>query len=495
MNGLRILGLVLLAVLVVGISVRRPAPPPPTPAAAPVREVFHPAKPLRIEVRSTGDQANPSVVEASTWLERELRYMLTRGQMKIAPLAPAGDAPRAFTLRVTTEPNVGAQLELIAPDGVVERRERLELSQTSRLETMHALAERLPRFLDAPGAVDDWAALIGTRDPGAYESYLRASELLQRPDGVGFTAPPRPGADVTANLERMETLTRRHRAFARAHALLALGYLSIGGDDEPALAKLAQAAAQRALANDAQLAEARAALGIVRARRMEWSVAREHFATALTLDPNSLPALEGLACVLADTGHVSEALPLAQRALHLQPGNRGARACATYAAIATGGKLALGEDNAQTVRIRATMQWLAGDIDAAARSLRAGKAASDELIESLVAASQAPNEIPAALRIITRYADEGSVDAEAELLFGAALQRPDFVLNRMLRMAKQGRAVPTRMLWLPHTEFLRKHPRLREVLAVTDLTAYWQDHGVPDLCADEPKLHLCTLTR
>ena len=93
--------------------------------------------------------------------------------------------------------------------------------------------------------------------------------------------------------------------------------------------------------------------------------------------------------------------------------------------------------------------------------------------------------------MITRTADEETIDTETELLLGTALRRPDFVFNRMLRLAKQNEAIPLRLLWLPQTDFLRKQRRFKEVVSAASLTTYWQDHGPPDICANEPKVNGC----
>ena len=90
-------------------------------------------------------------------------------------------------------------------------------------------------------------------------------------------------------VERLESVLRSQPRFARARALLAVGYLSLGGEDESSLTQLAESNAEGAIAQDAKLADAEAALG----RDPE---------SALTLDQNSVPALEGLACLLADAG-------------------------------------------------------------------------------------------------------------------------------------------------------------------------------------------------
>lgn len=498
MNKLRIAGLVLLAALIAWFAVRTlaPEPPPPTPPPEPVREAFHPAKPLRIEVL-TADAGDSTAAGEPRWLVRELRHLLVRGKMKLAPPSTTTDASssKPFTLRVTlTNASARAEIALVAPDDVIDKREHLELPRESQLALMQLFAQRLPQFLAAPGGDSDWSTALGTSDAAAYDVFLRSGDELFDARSTGFTAPPRAEDEGAQRLEQLEALARRHRDFARARALLSLAYLTVGGEDESSLTKLAESAAERALAADADLADAQAALGIVRLRRMEWAAAREHFETALTLDAGSLPALEGLGCLLMDVGDVRAALPVARRAAALQPGNLGARQCATYAELATGSKEVLAHDEPpDTARIHATMSLLANERAAAEQLLRSSNAANEELIRSVIGASGSRSKIADALRIVTRMADEELIDADTEILFGTALRRPDFVFNRMLRLAKQNEAVPLRVLWLPQTDFLRRHRRFKEVVSAATLTTYWQDHGLPDVCAAEPKVHGCAV--
>jgi tetratricopeptide (TPR) repeat protein len=502
MNRLRIVGVVVVAVLAAWFALRSctPEAPPPPPAPAPEREAFHASKPLRVEIVRTSADGNQVAEQA--WLLREIRFVLARGRMKVAPLESSLSEPKSppsppFTLRVALNSDATqADLALVAPDGMIERNATIPLAKESQLATMQSLAQRLPQFLGAPTRTGDWTAAMGTSDPTAYDAFLRASDELLSPTAAGFSAPPQASPDGALTLEQVETLARRHRDFPRARALLALGYLSVGGEDQASLAKLAETAAERALAADAQLADAQAALGIVRLRRMEWNAAQEHFEAALALDASSLPALEGLGCLLMDVGRAGASLPIATRAASLQPGNLGARECATYALIATQLELE-SKDNepADIARIHGSVLLLAGDRTSAENLLRTSRAAPDELIQSVIGASVDKNRIPEALQIITRNADDEAIDAATELLFGAALRRPDFVFNRMLRLAKQNEAVPLRVLWLPQTDFLRKHRRFKEVVSAASLTTYWQDHGLPDVCAAEPKVHGCTVKR
>jgi tetratricopeptide (TPR) repeat protein len=508
MKPLRIIGLIAIVLVAAWFAWRSWPRPPAVPVQTPppAREVFHVAKALRVEVHRTNESGQ--IVADQGWLLREIRYVLARGRMNLATLPDlyldptSPDQPyrsradaRPFTLKITIDvAQTNAQLALIAPDRVQERGESVTIEKESPLAMVRSLAQRLPQFLGAPTGATEWSASLGTADAAAYDTFVRASDELLAPTAVGFTAPPKAAQDAVLNLELVETLARRHRDFARARALLSIAYLSVGGEDQASLTKLAETAAERALTADPQLADAHAALGIVRLRRMDWAAAHEHFDAALNIDANSLPALEGLACLLMDAGHSKEALVIATRIANLQPGNHGARQCASYALLAQQSQPALSNDQPFDVaKIYGTTLLLAGDRGNAQAQFKAGAKQLSGLIDAVVSASAARERVPEALQAITRAADDEEIDTETELLFGTALRRPDFVFNRMLRLVKQGEAVPLRMLWLPQTEFLRKHRRFREVVSAATLTTYWQDRGVPDVCATEPKVHGCAV--
>ena len=333
MNKWRIAGLILVAVLATWLMLRSctPVEQPVSPAPAPVREEFHASKPLRVSITNAGNEA--------AWLHRELRYLLIRGKMRIAATGPGtpANAPKIFTLQIElpVSPQTSAKLVLLAPDATVVREGGIPLGNPdqplSQLAIVQAFARQLPVFLGAAHTSADWASFIGTDDDSAYDSFLRSSTELFGPAGRGFT---QPAADNASTVERLESLTRKHRSFARAWSLLSVGYLSLGGEDETSLTQIAESTAERSLALDPALADAQSALGLVRLRHGEWVAAMEHFEAALALDANEIPALEGLACLLMDVGHAAAALPVAQGAAALQPGSIGANECLAFAQLA-----------------------------------------------------------------------------------------------------------------------------------------------------------------
>jgi tetratricopeptide (TPR) repeat protein len=494
----RIVGLLLLAALAAWLVLRGCTPDqtpdkPPPAAATPSRDKFHASHPLQVvAVAASESQGQPSADLA--WLERELRYLLIRGRMRVAPMGP--DAPSAYTLRVEMNPSpaLSAQMKLVAPDGVVEREQEIVLDSQS-LGTLRSFAAALPAFLDAAHTQGDWVALMGTDDSAAYDAYLSSADELFGPASRGFTQPVI--AKSSASVDRLEALTRKQPRFARAWSLLAVAYLGLGGEDEGSLTNLAESTAERALALDPSLTNAQSALGLVSQRRGEWVAALDHFRTALQSDPNAVAALEGLACLLMDVGQATEALPIARRAVTLQPASVGANECLAYARLATG---APGGDIQQSAAldvalVQALDAILSGRTSEAQRALQSAemKPGSSAWVDPLLRAATNHRETPQALQAITRAANDQLIDPVTELVCGAALRQSDFVFNRMLRLHKQNEAVPLRILWLPKTTFLRKHPGFEDTVSVEGLLPFWQDHGLPDVCRSEPAVYGCKL--
>lgn len=499
MNKWRIAGLIVVAALASWLMLRSCTPeeepavvaPPPAP-----REEFHASKPLQVVLAGAPNAGNE-------WLERELRYLLIRGRMRVAAVGAAQS--NAFTLRVELPqtPQTHAKVALLAPDGKILRDTQIDLGppekSADKLQVAQAFAKSLPQFLGAAHVSQDWVGLIGTEDSTAYDSFVRSSDELLGTGGHGFTQTAAP--DRSAAVERLESLARKHRRFARALSLLSVGYLGLGGEDEASLTKIAESTAERALGLDPTLIDAQSAIGLVRLRRGEWTAAMEHLDAALTIDANSPAALEGLACLLTDVGHAAAALPVARRAVALQPANVGANECLVYAQLATGSPPAAdttqkgSNEPLAVTQAKAMGALLSGDTNLAQRTLRGTKNAKNATawIDPLMQAATDRRKTSAALQAITRAASDDAIDPITEVVCGAALRQSDFVFNRMLRLHRQNDAVPLRILWLPQTDFLRRHARFEEIVSAEALLPFWQDHGPPDICASEPAVFGCKL--
>jgi tetratricopeptide (TPR) repeat protein len=393
------------------------------------------------------------------------------------------------------ERGTSANVSLIAPDGVNERSMSVAVHAGSRLAILQEFARKLPDFLQATQGGADWTTFAGTQDAAAYENFLLSADELFAAGGAGFTQPPEKAPPLT--VDRLEGLTRAQPKFARAWALLALGYLSLGGKDEASLTQIAASAAQRALALDPTLADAQSALGLASLRKGEWVTAKEHFDAALAIDADALPALEGSAALLMNVGQAAAALPVARRAVALQKSNIGANANLAYAQFATGQKTDADAGNTidEVAHVKALVAILSGDTESAQQVLShaAPESSTAAWIEPLLHAASKQRKTSDALQAITLAANDRTIDPSTEILTGAALRQSEFVFNRMLRMHKQQQSIPLRIFWLPQTDFLRRNARFEQIVNAAGLLPFWQEHGAPDVCASDPAVYGCKL--
>jgi eukaryotic-like serine/threonine-protein kinase len=158
---------------------------------------------------------------------------------------------------------------------------------------------------DAPGG-------RGTTDAEAYDLYLKGRyHFLER------------GADNVARaIDFFERATARDRGFARAHAALALAFGVLpsyveGSADSAAV--LVAASARRAVALDAELADAQVAQGIAHENALRFDLAESSYRAAIALEPSNVMAHHALGMMLAVTGRADEAIPQLQRATRLDP--------------------------------------------------------------------------------------------------------------------------------------------------------------------------------
>ena len=169
-----------------------------------------------------------------------------------------------------------------------------------------------------------------TEHPGAYEAYLSGRSLLYRRTGEGLR-----GA-----LEQFQRAIAQDSAYAPAYAGLASVYdlwvfYAYPGIDFYEAEGRAVAAADRAIALDADLAEAYAARG--RAMTPAWApaegIARD-FKRAFELRPNSPDAHSWYAGFLSRQGRHDEALAEMERAVALDPLAPGVRTGFSFVALA-----------------------------------------------------------------------------------------------------------------------------------------------------------------
>lgn len=426
-----------------------------------------------------------AAADTDEWLERELRYLLIRGRMRVAAIGGPDAKPFTLQIELPASNEATAKMTLFAPDGAAGSQIDVALDAKDRLALVLSLAKQLPGFLGAARTSADWGTYAGMTDAAVYDTFIHSSSELLGTHGHGFTQPA--AVDRSRTVQRLEAMSRKLPESARVLSLLSVAYLSLGGEDQASLSHIAESKAERALVLDPAQAEARSALGLVRLRRGEWAAATEYFDAALALDANAIPALEGSACLLMDVGQARAALPVAQRAVALQPDNVGANTCLAYAQLATDSSpQPTDHDPIPVTRVKALVAALSGKTVAADER-------DGAWMDPLLRATTDKHQRSEAVRAITLAASNGSIDAATEILSGAALRQSDFVFNRMLRLHKRNEPVPLRILWLPQTAFLRTHRGFEDIISASGLQPYWQDHGAPDVCAREKEVYGCKL--
>ncbi len=331
-------------------------------------------------------------------------------------------------------------------------------------EISGAVAEALRLQLVA-GASDLRA---GTSSVRAHDAYLLG---LARWHG-------RTEADLQRALEYFQQAVSEDESYALAHAGIALTYAVLPiYSDFPAdsAAALGTEAAARALALDAQLAEAHAALGQI-SQSLEWNLdaAAMAYRRALEFQPNYATGHQWYAETLLMMGRLAEARVEVDRALDIDPLSVAARYILGYLqtvahdyddARATLGRLA-GEDPGYAVAQRGfvyvclTAGCPDGEAEEAARAAFQPEVAA--AVSAVIGAGGDAGRRAAALPALTRAAPS-LPPAQAALLFAAVGAR-DQALERIEQAYEEG-ADPNLPFYLVHPllDPLRAEPRFRAV--------------------------------
>ena len=161
------------------------------------------------------------------------------------------------------------------------------------------------------GAGTKSLAASGTRDPAAYELYLRGMYLYRR-RGPGI-------ADAISTLEQATALdTTFGRAWAALANALAASPYYINVRDGDVLPR-ARVAAEHAIALDSTLSDAHLALGYIYAEQFRWGAAELELRRAIALDPNAAEPRYRLGYTLMNEGRAADAIPELRRAAAADP--------------------------------------------------------------------------------------------------------------------------------------------------------------------------------
>jgi serine/threonine protein kinase/Tfp pilus assembly protein PilF len=177
-------------------------------------------------------------------------------------------------------------------------------------EIAATIARTLRRQLS--GEETERLARAATDDPEAYRLYLKARGFL-----VGNQQ------EMDKSIDLFQQAVAKAPEYALAHAGLAeahtrQAFLRGSGREEPL--KRARAAVKRALELDPDLAEAHAALGLVRFYfEWDWAGAEAEFRRAIELNPGSRVGQEEYGWFLTAVGRLDEGLAHSQDAARLDP--------------------------------------------------------------------------------------------------------------------------------------------------------------------------------
>jgi serine/threonine-protein kinase len=152
----------------------------------------------------------------------------------------------------------------------------------------------------------------GTKDPGAYDHYLRGRALFQRRDG----------ASLQQALKEFQSATRLDSGFARAQAGIASVYAVLplyGVADQRAAQEHGLAAANAALRIDSMLPEGLAARGALRTSAWSFDEAAGDLQRAVKLEPNNPLAQQWLGELRLMKGDAAGAVTALTRATSLDP--------------------------------------------------------------------------------------------------------------------------------------------------------------------------------
>ena len=179
-------------------------------------------------------------------------------------------------------------------------------------EITQAISSRLRERLS--GAAEQQVAKGGTKDPEAYQLYLKGRFYLEK----------RTPESLEKSRDYFQQAIDKDPNFALAYLGLAQNY-DISPDYAPVSVSdttpKARAAAEKALAIDGSLAEAHAILADQHVNRWEWADAERELKRALELDPNSILAHRMYWLYLSNLGRQDEALAEIQTVLRLDPLN------------------------------------------------------------------------------------------------------------------------------------------------------------------------------
>ena len=196
-------------------------------------------------------------------------------------------------------------------DGIQIAANSLDGSASDIFDLQDKLANSVAKDLLLPGVAPRKPTPSGLETASQQEAYLRAIGLLQRYDQK---------ASVDQAVVILTTLAAETPASALVHAALGRAYLYVFQlTRQKDMADRAVKACERAGRLDDRLPEVQFTLGQLHAKTGKPLEAIAEFENGLTLQPNSIEAVLGLAAAYQAAGRASDAETAFHRAISLQP--------------------------------------------------------------------------------------------------------------------------------------------------------------------------------
>ncbi len=225
----------------------------------------------------------------------------------LATAASPASAAREYGVTMTLEGSIqrrGDRVRVTArlatvSDGVAVWSETYDRPRTELFALQEEIAGSVASSVRAGVALASSNPKSETRDPAAYDDYLRGHFLLTR----------RGAAALREAITRFESAVERDPDFARAHAELAQAYavLPLYAGTGREMFDRAQRAAERAIALDSTLASAHAALGYLHTANWRWKEGAAALRRAVELDSTDATAMQWYGENLLATGDATGA--------------------------------------------------------------------------------------------------------------------------------------------------------------------------------------------
>ena len=388
--------------------------------------------------------------------------------------------------KVGDQVRITAQL-INAADGTHVWTDSYDRKLTDIFAVQEDIATAIAGAMQVPLGLKPGQSLVSNRtaDTDSYQDYLRAKELFR---ARGFK-------NLTSAVTLLESVIARDPNYAPAWALLANVYALMPGNsstvyvtvDEKRRAQdtylpKAESAARKAIALDANNADAWGALGASLDQRPNQIKSEDTYRQALRLDPNNLIVLNYLAHRLRSSGRSKESLAIWQKLSVLDPLDGRIKANLAYQ-LATNGQY--------DAAVAIYMNLANRNIDLGAVYAAEGRfqEAADQL-----------------LRTSTGFFPAGMVESASRLLRSAPTQLPSpqslpkFAAPQLqfvyLYVGAASRALEypeaeiangylstaTDVIWYPAAAPLRKTERFKAFMRKAGFLDYWRARGWPDLC-------------